>query len=200
MLICDHMILISSASTTYLYEFPEPTHSVAESHSHIIPLKYLASDEGEGGASQPKIWNSLCKHHEGRISFVKDRGNRFQTQVDLIMLPPARSEAGASVSNEIMYGYTMGFTRVLWYEEMEDLRLFSRVHTTKPNKHMGYARLGRNSAHDPKDQTTISISGYPSQRSVRNITWDEESGRICLLTEEYVGHEVILRLAMIYLI
>lgn len=185
------MVLVSNASTTYLYEFPEPIYSVTESHVHITPIKHLATDKEEGDVSRRKIWESLCRHHEGRISVLRFR-NYYRPGLELVMFPPAKSGAGASVYNDIRYDYTIGSTRVLWSEEMENLRFFSRVHTTKHDDHVGYRRLGRKSAHDTTDETMI-ISSLSNHYGVDDLSWDEESGRICVITDEYEGDETNLK-------
>lgn len=57
------------------------------------------------------------------------------------------------------------------------------THITKPDVHPGYMRLGRCKAPDPSHVLSIALPDNVRTFGtlVDNISWDEESGRICLL-------------------
>lgn len=133
------------------------------------------------------------EHHEGRISTIVYRGS-----INLVMFSLARSGVGTPACDGVrtQYGYAIGSTRMLWNMYDGVLALHSRVYTTKPDEHAGYARLGRTSAHDPKDETRIItgelfIPGADTWEGikVKDVNWDEESGRICVVTEFTSSYE-----------
>lgn len=65
-------------------------------------------------------------------------------------------------------------------DDLAMIELQISTHFTKPDRHPGYMRLGRSKAPDPSHIVSIDIpTNYVPE--IENLSWDEESGRICLL-------------------
>jgi hypothetical protein len=71
----------------------------------------------------------------------------------------------------------------LWNAEAHDgtryITLASCPRFTKPDDHVGYMRLGRSGAPDPSHIALIPLVGHFGD--VHAISWDGDSGRICLV-------------------
>lgn len=61
----------------------------------------------------------------------------------------------------------------------EPIKLTSCTHLTKAESHPGYVRLGRTKAPDPSRTTLIPLASGQNM-IVEGISWDEQSGRICI--------------------
>jgi hypothetical protein len=73
-------------------------------------------------------------------------------------------------------------SRAIWCAIPSD-ELHMCTHLTKPDAHPGYMRLGRSNAPDPSHIVSIVLPDNVNNPGtwIDNLSWDEESGRICLL-------------------
>lgn len=165
----------------------------------LVVYKEGVSDPAEVTA----ISNALCPHHEGRQSVAGETGDDRSSL--LIVLPQAGAPLGAEFIRRPIRLCDMGpryatthplhlrafldetlvYSRAVWIEfrtQFEDpVELRSCAHATKLDSHMGYMRLGRVDAKapDPARVVSIPIVGHNEMR-MESLSWDEESGRICL--------------------
>jgi len=195
-ILCPHLILVSAPSCIHLYYIPELSAMPENSVPNIVPAIPLAKYV-EWIDDFHFIWNTLCKHHSGRMSpqFFSDTGPCF-----LVVFPSMGQSHSDTVTHLAGTHAAFGPTRVVWLKEtfqpVGRIKLESCVHFTKLDTHPGYMRLGRTKAPDPSRICHIAI--YGQFGPVQNISWDEESGKICIVClplpgeENINGHKVLL--------
>jgi len=75
-----------------------------------------------------------------------------------------------------------GSSRAIWVAgkppRVENLLLRGSTHHTKPDNYSGYLRLGRSRAPDPSRIWVVSVGELGL---VEDLSWDEQSGRICVV-------------------
>lgn len=95
------------------------------------------------------------------------------------------------------YRYSPGPSRMLWVQEATDTRtpvLKGCTHTLKPDDSPGYMRLGRAIAPSAELEVDIDVEGHLGAKfgDVREMVWDEESGRICAIVQEDMSSSLIV--------
>lgn len=65
------------------------------------------------------------------------------------------------------------------------------AHMTKHDTHPGYMRFEHSKAPDPAHTTTLHIEDTPTA-NIHALTWDEESGHICMLSFDAESEEKYL--------
>jgi hypothetical protein len=179
-MICNHMFIASVSSKLFLYAIPDlqPVREYCATRPiYATPFSVYDSKSQD---NKP-IWNELCSHHEGKrsVSAESDEGGSR-----LIVLPETGQPEPTFVIQSREYR-DMGPSRAISVAPSADddlamIELQISTHFTKPDRHPGYMRLGRSKAPDPSHIVSIDIpTNYVPE--IENLSWDEESGRICLL-------------------
>ena len=188
-ILCPHLILVSAPSCIYLYKIPELSTMPENGVLNIVPATPLAKyEEWTVDYHHNFIWDTLCSHHSGRMStlFFSESGSCL-----LAVLPSIGQSHSDAVTHMVGTHAAFGPTRAIWLKEslqpIERIKLESCVHFTKPDTHAGYLRLGRTRAPDPSRSCYIPIGGQFGH--VQDISWDEESGKICIVCLPLAGDE-----------
>jgi len=172
-LLCSHMFVVSSALGLRLYKIPELGPTCEDGASNVQYVTPLAN-EGFGQS----IRRFLCAHHDGHVSaYSSSFGNEA-----LIVLPPLAQAGDKMLVHWIDGPCSRTASRAILckdYCDMEPIKLQSLVHCTRPGTHAGYTRLGQSYAPDPSRCSSISLMGYNG--CTEDLSWDPESGRICVL-------------------
>lgn len=173
------MIIVSTPLRLLLYPILELS-PVREGYKPLaVPVTPLATYAENVSGGSNSIWNTLCSHHSGRLStmtYSQDGG------CALVVLPPTgQSESDAVVHCPVNFPIARCATRSIWRrgDGAESTKLNSCVHFTNPGNQYGYMRLGRSRPPDPSHVSCISLND--TDGVIEDISWDEESGRICLV-------------------
>jgi hypothetical protein len=139
----------------------------------VTPLAVFADTQADEQRKMP--WNCLCSHHDGnRLPAV--------AELDIVVFPPAGQTAGTLVRHAT-WMCDFGPSRAIWYntlpDESDEIELRSCTIFTHVDAHAGYMRLGRSKAPDPSRLFSIPITGQTG--AIRDLTWEEQSGLICIL-------------------
>src|SRR5882757_1836031 len=85
-ILCPHMILLSAPQSLSLYAIPDFTPVAENAVSSAVPATLLAKyNEGVLDFSGRFLRESLCSHHEGRLSTLTFSTNY---KCRLVVLPP----------------------------------------------------------------------------------------------------------------
>jgi hypothetical protein len=179
-ILCPHMILLSASQRLYLYSIPELEPIPAGGVSSIVPAMPLAEyDETILEPCNRSIWSALCNHHSGRLSTLTFS---LHGQCCLTVLPLVGRDSDTFVHHSLDTYISRGSSRAIWVEEnrprVENLLLRGSTHHTKPDNYSGYLRLGRSRAPDPSRIWVVSVGELGL---VEDLSWDEQSGRICVV-------------------
>lgn len=182
--VCPHLIAITTQDHFYLFRIPEmkPVHTSHPPHiAQANPLSIHAPEY------RNDIWNALCCHHDGRIAMAStsDSADFF-----LVIWPPAGQSEGTFVSH-LLWQFDMNPSRVIWvrnYQFSEAIELYICTHFTRSDRNIGYMRLGRSQAPHPSHVASIRIPLTGQTGVIKDLSWDEESGRICVLFESSRDH------------
>lgn len=189
------MFIVSTPSKLCLYSIPD-LHPIEDNSPHMVDAVPLGIyEEGNVGGST-SIWNILCAHHVGGQSIA---GLTDELESLLVILPQT-GQSEPSIVRHVIQQCDMGprsvdlflkwphllklvSSRVIWVKPREttgkDLELASCTHLTKPDTHPGYMRFGHDKAPDPSRLVSIPLIGDTDMSAVC-ITWDEQTGRICI--------------------
>lgn len=175
-IICAHMLLVSTPSDLYLYQAPKLVPISPDIESHALVASPLAIYGPQRPNDGRMIWDTV--HHDGRIATYTYSSD----EESLLILPPPGGNEDDIVRYVLDGPCSMGNSRAvgcrLWVDQ-EPMELQCFTHFTRPDNHFGYARLGLSKAPEPSHYTSISLVGQNGR--VEDLTWDEESGRICLI-------------------
>ena len=90
-ILCPHMVLLSSHFVHFVLNIPQLNSISRGSMSPVIAgsrlQKFSIGIEVELQGSK-KIWNTLCKHHEGRLSVLTESPAEDFDEAHLCFLPP----------------------------------------------------------------------------------------------------------------
>jgi hypothetical protein len=175
-MLCSHMILVSTPLGLHLYRIPD-FGSDASSHSDIAhPLAVYI--QGKSEESDKTVWDSLCLHYDGRLATYT-----FTEEEEALLILPCPGQSEDEFVRHVIDGpCSMGNSRAIGckdFVDMQPMELQGFTHFTSHNRHVGYVRLERIKAPDPSRPVLVSLPGQDGR--VEDLSWDEESGRICVI-------------------
>jgi hypothetical protein len=176
--LCPHMILLSTLSGLYLYQTPEfmPLGSSIKSCSNLstpIAIHEFTKPKQEGKL----IWNALCPHLDGRFwCYI------FSEVEEALLISPLPGSDDDFVRHVFDGPCSTDSSRAIGCRdtvESHHIELLCFSAGTYHDTSTGYLRLGRTQAPDPSRSVSIPLLGYHGH--VEDLSWDEESGRICAI-------------------
>jgi len=194
-ILCHHMILVSTSSSLRLYQIPEflPVRSNIEHSNLATPL----ATHVIGKPNPDKlIWNALCAHLDHRIcTYI------FSDEEEALLILPLPGQSGDDIVCHVFEGPCfMGSSRAIGCRKAfstcpMEIQCFAPC--SRKDSHIGYVRLGRTQAPNPSRPVSVQLPGYDGR--VEDLSWDEESGRICLIYK-HLGDSSARSLLMIGMI
>lgn len=201
------MILVSTSHCLQLYHIPDLQPVQDGVHPTLIAVKCVYR-QNSAQLDTSKLTSCLCSHHAGNrlpaVGFTPQGPNHILTlpmagsrpdlhtsEVDL------KASAHLTVRHNIME-CAFGPTRAVFNGSMDrsvcNLRI--ATHSTFSQGHIGYMRLGRSEAVDPRRICEISVSEAQLE-GLLDIAYDEGSGTILILLDGvdgkdcWQGHEIL---------
>ncbi|KIM86421.1 hypothetical protein PILCRDRAFT_4916 [Piloderma croceum F 1598] len=184
--LCPHMILVSTLSSLDLYQTPEfmPLGSSIKSCSNLsTPIAIHDFTKPNQGKL---IWNALCPHLDGRFwCYI------FSEVEEALLISPLPGSDDDFVRHVFDGPCSTDSSRAIGCRdtvEFQHIELLCFSASTYHDASTGYMRLGRTQAPDPSRSVSIQLLGYYGH--VEDLSWDEESGRICAIynpVDEYYG-------------
>jgi hypothetical protein len=173
-ILCSHMILVSASFGMFLFEIPQLQPATESDLSHpvsVIPLIANGQDVA--------IRSALCRHHDGCVSAYAFA----EHQEALVILPPLDSLSQKAVRYTLQGSscYRNASRAIMCHDHQGKgpITFECFTHFTRSDGHVGYLRLGRTKALDPSLSVTISLTGHNGR--MEDVSWDEESGRVCVI-------------------
>jgi hypothetical protein len=105
------------------------------------------------------------------------------TDFFLIIWPPA-GQPEENFVRHLLWQFDMNPSRVIWVKEYrfsDAIELYICTHLTRSDRHAGYMRLGRSKAPQLEHVTSVRIPLVGECGVIKDLSWDEESGRIGIL-------------------
>lgn len=175
-ILCSHLLLVSTSTGIHIYKIPPLQRMPANGHrSDPISISPLAM-----GAPGKRLRDALCAHHDGYLSAYA-----FTDGEDSLCILPPPGDPDPE-SNTVWYKLSgscaRNASRAILCQDYVDLAPITfecLTHFTRPGDCAGYARLGREGAPDPRVGVSICLPGYEGR--TQDLSWDEESGCICVL-------------------
>jgi hypothetical protein len=168
------MILVSTLLGFHFYRMPDD----ASCSEVAPPLAVYAKGKSDHGRT---VWNGLCSHYDGRLETYT-----FTEEEALLILPSPGQSEDDFVRYVIDGSCSMGNSRTIGckdFADMQPMELQSFTHFTRTDGNAGYVRLGRTKAPDPLRPTSVPLLGQDGR--VEDLSWDEESGRICVICSPF---------------
>jgi len=169
------MILVSTLLGLHLYRIPDVASNDASRSEVMPPLAVYMQGKPDNGKA---IWNAMCSHSDGRISTYT-----FDEEEDALLVLPNPGQSSADFVRYVIHGpCSMGNSRAVAckdFIDMQPMELQILTHFTRMDSHNGYVRLGHTKAPDPTQSVPIALLGQDGR--AEDLSWDEESGRICVI-------------------
>lgn len=179
-IICPHLVVLSTPQQFFLFAIPElepiVEHKLA-SRAFATPFATYGLDKHDD------VWNRLCCNQEGRLAVATAAELDFSVSDDmfLVIWPPAGQPEDKFIRHRL-WQFDMNPSRGIFvkhYHFSGSIELNICTHFSKHDDHPGYMRLGTSEAPDPSRVVNIPLDGQSGY--IKDLSWDEESGRICVL-------------------
>jgi hypothetical protein len=124
------------------------------------------------------ISDALYPLHDGQLATFTLSQGREST----FILPSLGSSNQIFVRHAFDGPCSIGNSRAIGCNEFIDMKpveLRCFTHYTRRNDHNGYVRLGRTEAPDTSRSVSIQLLAWDGR--LEDVSWDEESGRICVI-------------------
>lgn len=148
---------------------------------NIVRASPISAHIFEGGGGE-NVWNKLCEYHH------KDSRAATAAQMDgrqyVLLIWPTPGQPSGTFVRHPCHWYDLGHGRAIWLhhtEGHEEIVLRMCAHLTRPDNHIGYARLGRSGAPDPSKVVLIPLIQREEDFEIEDLSFDETEGRVCLL-------------------
>ena len=176
--VCSHLVAISRKNQYFLFSIPElePIHTGQSSRT--IPATQLSV---RGPEDQSDIWNTLCCHPNGRIAMPTMTLD--SDDFSLVVWPPAGQMEDTFVWHPAVWQFDMNPSRAIWvkhYDFSDAIDLYICTHFTRSDEDAGYMRLRRSKAPHPSRVLSVQIPLVGHNGYIKDLSWDEESGRISI--------------------
>lgn len=155
-----------------VYKIPELKPLGEDGLPYMVSVAPIVAD-AEGTA----VRKALCDHHKGSVSAYCNTD-----QEALVIIPPPGQPDEKVVSHLLEGSCCRCASRTIMchdYTELQPIEVQCFAHYVRPDDHPGYIRLGHTEAPDPARSMTITLSDHNGQ--TEDLSWDEESGRVCML-------------------
>lgn len=164
---------MSTSAGTNIYPIPDLLPVGEDGSVNIASVSPLEIE-----SPKKSIRDVLCSHLDGRVSAYAFADGEDSL---CILPPPGQSEAN-TIWHKLQGSCSRNASRAILcqdYIDLSPIEFRSLTHFTRPGDHAGYTRLGRAGALDPSQSVTISVPGHDGR--TRDLAWDEETGRVCVL-------------------
>jgi hypothetical protein len=186
-ILCSHMILVSASFGMFLFEIPQLKPASEGGFSNPVSVAPLVAN-----GQDVSIRNALCRHHDGCVSAYAFA----EHQEALVILPPLENLSQKAVRYTLQGSCYRNASRAIMCHDhlgLGPITVQCFTHFTRSDGHVGYLRLGRTKALDPSRPVTISLAGHNGH--MEDVSWDEESGRVCIIyTPLDVHHDRVMLL------
>jgi len=172
-ILCSHMILVSASFGMFLFMIPQLKPAGEGGLSHAVSVTPLVAN-----GRDVLIRNALCRHHDGCVSAYAFA----EHQEALVILPPLENLTQKAVRYTLQGSCYRNASRAIMCHDhfgQGPITVQCFTHFTRFDGHVGYLRLGRAKALDPSRSVTISLAGHNGH--MEDVSWDEESGRVCII-------------------
>lgn len=183
-MLCPHMILVSTTRGLHLYRAPQIDSddgiNACIGTATLQPIAAYLKDEPSTGK---QIWDSLCpQHHDGHVATYT-----FTDLEDALLILPGPGQTSEAFVRYVIDGpCSMGNSRAIGcrdFVDMQPMTLQTFTHFTRHHRHPGYMRFGRTSAPSPSLTTSIPLVGWDGR--TEDLSWDEQSGKICVISSPF---------------
>jgi hypothetical protein len=172
-ILCSHMILVSASFGMFLFKIPELKPAGEDRSSHAVSVRPLVAN-----GQDMSIRNALCNHHDGCVSVYA-----YAEHQEAFVILPSVGDSEYKATRHILHGscYRNASRAIMCHDHLgvDPITIQCFTHFTRFNGHVGYVRLGRTKALDPSRSATISLAGHNGR--MEDVSWDEESGRVCIV-------------------
>ena len=193
-ILCRHLVLLNTDAEQFLYAIPDMKRtmgSAALTQVSALPLPVDGSWKAATGNPEDKCH---CQHHSGSLVHIPkiDIQDRPHDDIDMLFeLAFLSLETASKNYYPFTIPHAVGFNRAVWSDSCQNrIHLESSICSAKHHMYAGYMRLWRSDLSDPHRIASVAVMDY--EGFVYGISFDEGSGKICLMVRSRTGFDRML--------